>query len=84
MEISQGCACSISKTLSWQIGSKAIQAKRFEINGTYIFHLEILFGNFGLPLKKYCFPEKISVQEDKINLPFTFHLHLKLPDFFSG
>ena len=30
-------------------------------NETHIFHLEIPFGNFGLPFKKSRFPEKISV-----------------------
>ena len=37
-------------------------------NWTHIFHSEIPFGNFGQPLKKYCFPKKISVWENKINL----------------
>jgi len=37
-------------------------------NGTHIFHSEIPFGNFGLPFKKFRFPEKISVRRDKITL----------------
>ena len=32
------------------------------------FHLEILFGNFGLPFKESHFPEKISVRGVKIKL----------------
>ena len=41
--------------------------------GTFIFHSEIPFGNFGLPFQKSRFPEKIFVWGDKINLPFKFH-----------
>ena len=48
-------------------------------NGTQIFHSEIPFRNFGLPLKKSRFPEKISVRRDKIHLPFK--CHPKIPDF---
>ena len=33
------------------------------------FHSEIPFGNFGVPLKKSRFPEKISVRGDEINIP---------------
>ena len=34
----------------------------------HIFHLEIPFGNVGLPFKKSRFPEKISVRGVKITL----------------
>ena len=67
-------ARSIPTTFSRKIGTKTIQAKRPGTsntglaNGTRIFHSEIPFGNFGLPFKKSRFPEKISVQGDKINL----------------
>ena len=42
-------------------------------NGTHIFHSEIPFGNFGLPLQKSRFPEKFPFGETKLILPFTFH-----------
>ena len=47
-------------------------------NGTCIFHSEILFGNFGLPFKKFRFPVEISVQEEKNSLP------IYIPSEISG
>ena len=37
-------------------------------NGNYIFHLEIPFGNFGLPFKKSHFLREFSVWEDQNRL----------------
>ena len=37
-------------------------------NGTYIFRLEIPFGNFGLPFEESRFLRKFSVWEKQISL----------------
>ena len=70
----------------FQDRSKAIEPKDLELaktskimDGMHIFQLEILFGNFGLHLNKSCFPEKISIQGDKINL--AIYIPSKLSGF---
>ena len=50
-------------------------------NGTHIFHSEISFGNFSLPILKSCFPEKMSVRRDKIN--FRIYIPSELSRFFG-
>ena len=47
-------------------------------NETRIFHSEIPFGNFGLPVKKFRFPVEISVREEKNGLP------IYIPSEISG
>ena len=76
----QGFSRSISKTFSRKIGSKAIQGKRPGTVKTtkWNAHSEVPFGNFGVPLKKSRFPEKIPFGKTKLFFPFTFHP--KFPD----
>ena len=50
-------------------------------NGTHIFHSEISFGNFSLPILKSCFPEKMSVRRDKIN--FSIYIPSEISRFFG-
>ena len=41
-------------------------------NGKHVFHVEIPFGNFGLPFKKSVFSGNFQFGKTKIGLPFTF------------
>ena len=50
-------------------------------NRMHIFHSEISFGNFSLPILKSCFPEKMSVRRDKINL--SIYLPSEISRFFG-
>ena len=45
------------------------------------FPFIILFGNFGLPFKKSHFPEKISIQRDKIYL--SIYIPSKISELFG-
>ena len=70
MEISRGMYLFHFQDFFFEDGSKAIKPKGLELvklaNGMYIFHLEVPFGNFGLPVKKSCFPRKFQFRETKL------------------
>ena len=61
-------------------------------NGKHIFHLEIPFGNFGLPFKKSRFLREFSLWEDQNRLTIyiptknfrIFSVNGKQPLFFIG
>ena len=48
-------------------------------NGKHIFHLEIPFGNFGLPFKKSRFFREFSVWEDQNRL--TIYIPIEISGF---
>ena len=66
----RGFSCSISKTFSWKIGSKAIQGKRPGTSKNY--QMGRTFGSsvweFWSTLEEIPFSRENSVREDKINL----------------
>ena len=75
IEISMGCACSISTHISTRTNSYKLKGLELveRAHGTHIFHLDIAVGNFGLHLKMFRSFRKFSGRANQnslfINIP---------------